>query len=181
MASASQVIEIHSDTKPSFHPLFNDEDAEIILSSNESMRFRLPRFTLKKASDYFRNIFANKPVTEDQHHVIPFPTEPVEHVLFMISPLPTTSPSTFDKIEAIINVMQYLDTQGPLNAFRQHVLPVCYDKPVKLYELGVKLGWPELEQRGAELTFPINLLLTEDKNVITQLSQLSGPVLLKLL
>ncbi|KXN91875.1 hypothetical protein AN958_11177, partial [Leucoagaricus sp. SymC.cos] len=111
-----------------FHPLFNDEDADIVLIPNDGAHFCLPRFTLKKTSGYFRDAIFSKPL-ENNEFVIKFPTEPFEYVLLMVSGLPTTPPSTFDEIEAAINVLQFLDAQGLLTTFRHYVLPS--DKPIK--------------------------------------------------
>ncbi|KAF5346831.1 hypothetical protein D9756_010585 [Leucocoprinus leucothites] len=112
------------EAKPQFHPSFDDEDADTVLSSNDHMLFRLPRVTLRKSSGHFRNIF-DSPKGKDSEppeYKIPFPTIPLERVLCLISGLPVPIEKlSFSEIDAMVDVMQYLDTPGPLSTIRVSV------------------------------------------------------------
>ncbi|KAF7760932.1 hypothetical protein Agabi119p4_10341 [Agaricus bisporus var. burnettii] len=188
-----------------FHPLFNDETADIIISSNMGTLYRMHKLTLRKTSnlplhfdDQHVLLDSSGATTNSQTHIssfngvksdpditLPFPDHPIERVLSMISGLSMDPWKSFTELEETVDVIQYLDTPGPLSIVRASCLiPVFTSEPVRLYGLAVKFGWEDEAQHAAQLTFSLNLLgdaQESNSSLGDQLSKLSGTALYKLL
>lgn len=191
-----------------FHPLFNDETADIIISSNMGTLYRMHKLTLRKTSnlplhfdDQHVPLDSSGATTNSEAHIssfngvksdmsdpditLPFPDHPIERVLSMISGLSMDPWKSFTELEQTVDVIQYLDTPGPLSIVRASCLiPVFTSEPVRLYGLAVKFGWEDEAQHAAQLTFSLNLLgdaQESNPSLGDQLSKLSGTALYKLL
>jgi hypothetical protein len=195
----------------SFHPTFNDEAADIILSSNDGTLFRMPSVILRTTSGLLRLFLADsassKTTVQDampddgnpslnDHDcnppteviTLPFPSTSVDRVLLMLSAQPIEPWSSFDELEAAIDVIDYLDTPGPLSVIRASCfMPVFLAEPVRLYGLGVRFGWEDVVQRAAELTLTLNLFPSNETSqadatkLEDQLTHLPAPALYELL
>ncbi|KAJ3573411.1 hypothetical protein NP233_g2454 [Leucocoprinus birnbaumii] len=158
------------EAKPQYHPSFDDEDADTVLSSNDHVLFRLSRITLRKSSGYFRNLFDSAKGQETSNstvYEIPFPTVPLERVLLLISGLPLAIEKlSFSEVEDMIEVMQFLDTPGPIATMRSSidVLRQFPNEPISVYGLATKMGWDEVAQKAAEATLPIDIYSTVSKD-----------------
>ena len=150
------------EAKPSYHPLFDDDEADIILSSNDHELFRLPSITLRKSSNYFRDRFQSNESTspsQQTHFRVPFPTLPIERVLCLISGLPLSTPIeqlSLQEIELMLDVIQFLDAPGPLSTMRSYLSRREEEEPILVYGLAMKWGWNEIAQKAAERTLSIN-------------------------
>ncbi|KAJ3571717.1 hypothetical protein NP233_g3577 [Leucocoprinus birnbaumii] len=159
------------EAKPQYHPSFDDEDADTVLSSNDHVLFRLSRITLRKSSGYFRNLFDSakgQEITNSTVYEIPFPTVPLERVLLLIRGLPLAIEKlSFKEVEDMIEVMQFLDTLGPIATMRSNidVLRQFPNEPISVYGLATKMGWDEVAQKAAEATLPIDNCSTVSKDV----------------
>ncbi|KAF5346865.1 hypothetical protein D9756_010554 [Leucocoprinus leucothites] len=196
-------------SQQTFHPKFNDETADTILSSNQGTLFRMHSVTLKTASGLLRLFLSqNEPSrtltdtlppssndprlgssgSDSPTDVIslPFNDAPIERVLFILSAQPTEPWVSFEELEAAVDVMDYLDTPGPLAFVRASCfMPVFALEPVRLYGLGAKFGWGEVITYAARLTLTFNLFPSSDddnKNKIEeQLTRLPSSALYRLL
>jgi len=88
------------EAKPLYHPLFDDDEADIILSSNDHTLFCLSSITLRKSLSYFCNQIQSSESTspsQQPHSWLPFPTLSIDHVLCLISALPLLNNFCFKK------------------------------------------------------------------------------------
>ena len=166
------------EARPSYHPLFGDDEADIILSSNDQTLFRLPSITLRKSSNYFRNhIQFNESTSPSQqpHFRLPFPTLPTERVLCLISGLPLSTSIeqlSLQEMESMLGVIQFLDAPGPLSTLRSYLFRRDEEEPVLVYGLAVKWGWNEIAQKAAERTLSIIDIFSSSSSSFSQLEQL---------
>ncbi|KAJ3568194.1 hypothetical protein NP233_g5875 [Leucocoprinus birnbaumii] len=197
------------DSQQSFHPQFDDATADTVLSSNQGTLFRMHSVTLRATSGLLR-LFLSDPkptntggdpasppdltnlsltTTVDMSTDVislPFDDVPIQRVLLLVSAQPTEPWSSFEELEAAINVMEYLDTPGPLTFVRASCfMPVFSSQPIRLYGLGSKFGWNEVTEHAAVLTLSLNLLPSstsdDNQNLEEQLTRLSSGALYKLL
>ncbi|KXN91882.1 hypothetical protein AN958_11184 [Leucoagaricus sp. SymC.cos] len=199
-------------SQKTFHPKFNEPPADIILSSNPGTLFRMPSITMRTTSGLLRLFLADyEPVKVDSPHStpeghasgtdtgspmdvisLPFDDAPIERVLLLLSAQPTEPWMSFAELEAAVNVMDYLDTPGPISYVRVSCfLPTFLSEPIRLYGLGARYGWEDVIQHAAELTLSLNLFPpsspsddeseTDRKEIEDQLTRLPSTYLYRLL
>ncbi|KAJ3570510.1 hypothetical protein NP233_g4358 [Leucocoprinus birnbaumii] len=84
---------------------------------------------------------------------VPFFDKPLERVLLIISAKPIPPWQSFAELEAAMEVMDYLDTPGPISYIRYWCLtPVFLSEPIRLYGLGARYGWEDVMQHASKLT-----------------------------
>jgi len=165
------------EAKPLYHPLFDDDEADIILSSNDHTLFRLSSITLRKSSNYFRNQIQSSESTspsQQRHSRLPFPTLPIERVLCLISasPLSTSIEQlSLQEIESMLDVIQFLDAPGPLSTLRSSLFH-REEEPILVYGLAMKWAWNEIAQKAAERTLGIIDIFSSSSSSFSQLQQL---------
>ncbi|KXN91879.1 hypothetical protein AN958_11181 [Leucoagaricus sp. SymC.cos] len=199
-------------SQQTFHAKFNDPAADIILSSNPGTLFRMPSITMRTTSGLLRLFLTDyEPVKVDSPHStpdghasgtdtgspmdvisLPFDDAPIERVLLLLSALPTKPWTSFAELEAAVDVMDYLDTPGPLSYVRiSCFMPTFLSEPIRLYGLGARYGWEDVIQHAAELTLSLNLFPpsspsddeseTDRKEIEDQLTRLPSTYLYRLL
>jgi len=181
----SMPLEIE-EAKPFYHPLFDDEEADIILSSNDHYTlFRLPSITLRKSSNYFRNHIQSTESTSSSNQrkprfQIPFPTLPLERVLCLISGLPLSTPIeqlSLPEIGSMLDIIQFLDAPGPLSTLRSYLFR-REQEPILVYGLAMKWGWNEMAQKAAEQTLKIIDIFSSSLIQLERLPTASSVVIL---
>ncbi|KXN91878.1 hypothetical protein AN958_11180 [Leucoagaricus sp. SymC.cos] len=207
------------------HPKFNDPEADIVLSSKEGILFRIHSIVLKSASGFFQSVISDinrgkrgmaQSTNEDSTSgnscnesssmviTLPFPNPPITRVLLMITAQVIPPWSSIAELEAAVEVMEYLETHGPLSIVRVSCLTsVCLSDPLRLYGLSSRLGWEDIMQHTAAFTLHLNLFpftssqMTSDeceasskatsrskppdKDIERQLFRIPGPSLYRLL
>jgi hypothetical protein len=116
---------------------------------------------------------------------LPFEDAPIARVLLILSAQPIDPWKSFRELEAAIDVMEYLDTPGPLSVVRASCFtPIFCAEPIRLYGLAARFGWEEVLHHAAELTLNLNLFPSADdaaSKIEEQLMRLPAPALYRLI
>lgn len=189
-----------------YHSHFASPDADIVLCSVESTYYRVPSFTLRTTSGFFRKILPPPPgyhATHAQYPLTPIPSpiqhhhivgagvvveEPilvnlkdsvVERVLRMLSGLRTPKWGSFDELEDAVTLIEEWDAPGPLSVVRAAITaPLFLSEPLRLYAIASHFNWDE-EARLAS-TYTLTLSLYDEKHQ-SMLERLSSKHLMALL
>ena len=158
-----------------YHPLFSF-DADVVLSSRDSVLFCVPSMTLKMTSAWFRTMFTlpqGSPPTSSRSHnrnqrdTVPTDTEIIgldeesstlEPLLRMICGLEIPTLDTWDAVEPVLYAAEKYDMPGPASIMRALLrAPTFTDAPLRLYAAACHFGWAEDARTASTRSLTLNL------------------------
>lgn len=157
----TQALVSKASSAPTYHPVFNSPEADVVLGSKDSVLFRVHSFTLKTTSGWFGSMFslpqqegASSPVTvyldED--------STTLEALLRCVCGLAIPQLESYDVIEPLLYAAEKYDMPGPLSIVRALVMtPSLLADPLRLYVMGCRYGWEDVAQLAASQTLALNL------------------------
>ncbi|PPQ68179.1 hypothetical protein CVT24_005067 [Panaeolus cyanescens] len=189
-----------------FHPLFNSPDADVILISSDTTRYRVHSFILRNTCTYFRTLpalvqrqqqqqqqrnqqAATSPTSPTAVSTIP-PLPPLvidvseedrvlTKVLSMLCGLYTEAWESIEDAEDALSLISKWDAPGPLSVIRTAITaPLFLASPIRLYAMATTFGWDEEAQLAATRTLPLDLY---DEEYKPDLERIRSKHLLRLL
>jgi hypothetical protein len=140
-----------------YHNLFDDCDADIILQSKDGILFRVPSTVLQKTSTFFRSMLSLPQGSQSPrlaNLTLPLDEEAwiVEPVLRMVCGLPIIIDEvldSFDTVEPILHCCDKYGMGGPLSIIQSAITrPRLLENPLRLYKLACRYDWPEAKLAG---------------------------------
>ncbi|KAJ7198052.1 hypothetical protein B0H12DRAFT_1331358 [Mycena haematopus] len=160
-----------------YNPSFADPNADVVLQSLEGTLYRLHSFILRTTSGFFRTMLSlPQPMESKVPYEIPVGEKNVvmERVLRMMSGLEIPRWSSFDEVEATLELIEKWDTPGPLSIIRTAIAaPLFADDPLRVYVLTTHFGWEEETRDVLVQTLKLQLLSGEHDDVLCRLSSRS--------
>lgn len=152
----------------SYHPQFNNPEADITLISAEDTAFRVPYFTLRNTCGFFRSHLAGytpPPYGQfDSSTARHPPIEVVERdailvkVLCMICGLHTDAWESIGDVDDALGLAQRWDAPGPLSIIRGGAMtPMFLAAPLRLYAIATRHGWEDEARVASTHTLGLNL------------------------
>lgn len=167
------------------HRLFNSPDAGVVLRSVEGTCYRVPSFTLRNTSGFFRKLLPfpqTHPRVESRHeNAIPINEKDttLERVLYLVCGLESPRWESFDEVEDALSLIESWDAPGPLSMIRSAITaPVFLAEPLRLYVIATRFGWEEEAKLASTLTLTLTLYAEEHQ---PQLQRLASTDLIALL
>jgi len=169
MASTKQ-----EESPRSYHPPFDSQDADIVLRSTGGTYYRIPSFTLRNTSGFFRTMLS-LPQNGDTQKDDPIPINEkdgvLERVLRMISGLETPKWESFDEVDDVLSLVENWDTPGPLAIIRSAITsPLFLADPLRLYVIATHFEWEEEAKLASKYTLSLSLHDDEYQAVLQRLS-----------
>ncbi|KIY50374.1 hypothetical protein FISHEDRAFT_39617 [Fistulina hepatica ATCC 64428] len=164
------------DNDPSFHPLFSDPGADIVLASKGgSTRFRVHSWTLKTTSGFFRQMFSLPNPDTSPAEVLYLDEDEVtlEHLLRMACGFPLLPVQDYDQIDALLFAAEKFDMPGPMSIIRLLVStqPLAgTGHPLRLYSVACRYGWAEEAKLASTQTLTTDLHDPEFRPLLQRLS-----------
>lgn len=145
-----------------YHPQFSSLEADVILISAEDTAYRVPHFTLRHTSGFFRSLLSNYSQSDDQDKFPPVDIHEKDRtlskLLCMICGLHTDNWESIDEVDEVLCLAQRLDTPGPLSIIRGAITsPMFLAEPLRLYAIATRLGWDEEAQLASTQTLMLDL------------------------
>jgi len=167
-----------------YDPAFAETDANIVLHSSDGTKYRIPSFTLRTTSGFFRDMMTlpqcNDPsLNRDDDYIILGETSKVLGTLFrMISGFETPRWASIDEVEDVLAAARKYDMPGPLAAIRSMtVTPLIIGEPLRLYAIAAQQGWEEEAKEASRHT--LRLCIYDAEHAST-LQRVPSPYLLRL-
>jgi hypothetical protein len=149
-----------------YHPHFDQQDADTVLSSSEGTLYRVPSYVLRSTSGLFRTILS-LPQPRSQNSEVHNVEEViaadekgniVERVLRLMCGLETPKWESFDQLEGAITLADKWDAPGPLSIIRSAITaPSFLADPLRLYVLATHCGWQEEAKIASTHTLMLSL------------------------
>ncbi|KAJ6606914.1 hypothetical protein B0H10DRAFT_2073826 [Mycena sp. CBHHK59/15] len=173
----------HNSLGGNYHPLFNDENADIILQSLEGTLYRTHSFTLRTTSGFFRTMLSlpqSKEMESDGAPIAVFEHDaPLEGILRMMCGLEVPKWHSFDEVEAVLSLIEKFDAPGPNSVVRSAVhSPMFVAEPLRLYALATHFEWADVTNMALMETLKLDLLSEQNRQNLRRLSSQSLLVLL---
>ena len=164
-------VEEH-DTKPTYHPDFSDENADVILVSKDNTAFLVYSVVLRITSGWFRAMFTlpQQPPTANANKEriqLDEPTSILSATLQMISGIGVPTIPTLDFAEQLLRTAEKYDMPGPPAIIRKMIThPPFINNPLRVYALTVHWNWKEEMQVAVTHCLSLDLC---DPEVLGQL------------
>ncbi|THH34119.1 hypothetical protein EUX98_g36 [Antrodiella citrinella] len=152
------------------HPDFSDEEADVVLSSQEGILFRIHSIILKMSSSWFRTLFTlpqssktEQTASAMSQEVIPM-SESADILEVLLSmacgkEIPISRLQSIDFIEDLLAVAEKYDMPGPSSIIRLSVsLTHVRTHPIRVYALACRWGWTEVARTASSHTLHMDLL-----------------------
>ncbi|KAF9475574.1 hypothetical protein BDN70DRAFT_813919 [Pholiota conissans] len=165
------------------HPQFGLQEADIILISSNDTAYRVPHFTLRNTSGFFRNHLSGYSAGVDTHPPIEIAESDkvLSKVLCMICGLHTDNWESIDEVDDALALAQKWDAPGPLSTIRGAITaPMFLADPLRLYAIAAKLGWDEETRIAAAQTLSLNLYDEEHRSNLERIPSRSLMALFRL-
>ncbi|KAF8182683.1 hypothetical protein BJ912DRAFT_977545 [Pholiota molesta] len=177
LPSTSNIIHIRADDfSPKYHPSFSYPDADITLRSLQGTLYRVHSFTLRTTSGLFATMFdlpqprkLLSPECDDrvlENQTIQAETLdvyeddfPLEHLLKLMSGLPTAKLDSLDDFEKVIRIAEKWDTPGPLSTMRHSLIskPFLAQEPLRCYSIAKHFRWDAEAKAASTHTLVLDL------------------------
>ncbi|KAJ7327617.1 hypothetical protein DFH08DRAFT_884852 [Mycena albidolilacea] len=153
-----------------YHPAFSDPITDVVLQSLAGTMYRVHSFTLRNTSVFFRTMLS---LPQPNNTKVPYkiPISKKDLVLelgmdtAMMCSLELPSWTSFDEVEATLELIEKWDAPGPLSVVRTAITaPLFANDPLRMY------GWAEESTAVLPHTLKLQLLSGSDDNILCQLS-----------
>ncbi|KAJ3486435.1 hypothetical protein NLI96_g4245 [Meripilus lineatus] len=147
------------------HP-FTDEDADLIIRSNDNVDFRVYKVILAKASPLFKDMFTlpspspsirQQYLQDEYQNGVPIITlaedaPSIDLLLRFCYPIENPSLDTFEDIETVLELGTKYDIEILINASQKALHHLEDASALKVFVLACRFKLPDLAQRAAKLT-----------------------------
>ncbi|KAJ7862878.1 hypothetical protein B0H14DRAFT_2739542 [Mycena olivaceomarginata] len=148
-----------------YHPAFSDPTADVVLQSLAGTMYRVHSFTLRNTSGFFRTMLS---LPQPNDTKVPYE---IPRVLRMMCGLELPRWTSFDEVEAVLELIEKWDTPGPLSVVRTAITaPLFADDPLRVYVLTTHFGWAEESAAVLPHTLKLQLLSGSHDDVLCRLS-----------
>ncbi|KAJ7643417.1 hypothetical protein DFH06DRAFT_1051694 [Mycena polygramma] len=158
----------------SYHPLFCDKSADVVLQSTEGTMYRVHSIILRMTSGFFRTMLSlPQPLDAKLPHEIPVgePDALMERVLRMMCGLEIQRWASFDEVESTLQLIEKWDAPGPLSVVRTAITsPLFAEDPLRVYVLTSHFEWAEETTTVLVQTLKLELLNGEHDTMLCRLS-----------
>jgi len=156
------------DTEPlssrNYDPAFAEQDANIVLQSSDGVFYRIPSFTLRTTSGFFREMMTlpqpdspspdhdENPITLDET------SEALGKLLRMISGFEISEWKSLDEAENLLAAAYKYDMPGPLSAMRAIFrLLFAAEQPLRSYAIAAQHGWEAEAKIASKHSLKLNI------------------------
>jgi hypothetical protein len=153
-------------TSRSYDVAFADPDANIVLQSSDGIYYRIPSFTLRTTSFFFRGMMTlpsidgaspdsnslngGDPITLDERGQV------LGRLLRMISGFETSKWKSLDEVEDFLAAAYKYDMPGPVATARTALVwPIFADQPLRLYAIAAQHEWEEEAKMASRLSLSL--------------------------
>ncbi|KAF8917899.1 hypothetical protein CPB85DRAFT_1430976 [Mucidula mucida] len=179
MAAPPPTHRAHVDT-PKYQESFSSPNADVVLRSSDNILYRIPSYTLRTTSGFFRTMFSLpqpcRPTVEGHERASCSTFEEVEEeipthepsctltpLLLLLSgkSLPTPiSQWSFDTLERVLTLAENWDALGPISIIRMAITAPSFlaTDPLRVYVLSSHFDWTEERDCAARHTLQSDLL-----------------------
>jgi hypothetical protein len=182
-AVAAFAITTDPTTSRNYDAAFTEEDANIVLRSSDDIYYRIPSFTLRTTSGFFRGMMTLPPPDGKSHdHDDPITldekSEVVGMLLRMISGFEIPKWKSFDELEDLLAAAYKYDMRGPMATARTTFFwPFSLEQPLRQYAVAARYGWEEEAKCASTLSLSIPIY---DEAHASILERVPSPWLLRL-
>ncbi|KAF7371281.1 BTB domain-containing protein [Mycena sanguinolenta] len=160
-----------------YSPTFADPSADVVLQSLEGTLYRVHNFILRNTSGFFRTMLSlPQPIETKLPYEIPVGEKDVvmERVLRMMCGLEIPRWSSFDEVEATLELIEKWDAPGPLSVIRTAIAsPLFASDPLRVYVLTSHFAWEEETRDVLAHTLKLQLFSGEHDEMLCRLSSRS--------
>lgn len=157
-----------------YHPQFSSLEADVILISAEDTAYRVPHFTLRHTSGFFRGLLASYDQSAaDQFPPVEIPAKDRElsKLLCMMSGLHIDNWESIDEVDELLSLAVQLDTPGPLSVIRGAITsPMFMSEPLQLYAIATRHGWDEEARLASTQTLTLDLYHDTYRSALERIS-----------
>jgi hypothetical protein len=162
------MVSLQSSSQPKFHPQFASPEADFVLTSSDDppILFRVPSFTLRIASQFFKEILIargsttrNGDADTDDQNDLYFETKKPARLLLpflqMISALPVSLitvtdaeaaslPQIYTHVTSLLHLCKLYSAPGPVSQIKAALQnPLFLTDPIRLYYIACTFSWEE--------------------------------------
>jgi hypothetical protein len=148
----------------SYDPAFAEDDANIVLRSADSIYYRVPSYTLRTTSGFFRGMMTLPQINNEEDVIVLDETSKVLGTLLrMIGGLEFPKWQSFDDLDDLLNAAEKYDMPGPRATMRAYIItPIFLEQPLRLYAIAARYGWEEEAKLASKHT--LSLSIHEDEH-----------------
>lgn len=134
------------------HPLFDEQDADIILSSSDAVHFRVHQMILKLSSPFFRTMFTLPQRNENESALqvlqVPQDADTLRDLLRFWYPVIPPNPKTLDQVIAFSGAMEYYQMDECVLYLQAHLTTpeIMAGNALRAYVIAWQRGWKILVQ-----------------------------------
>lgn len=155
----------------SYDPAFVEDDANIVLRSSDGIHYRIPSYTLRTTSGFFRDMFTlPMPVSgTNQGEVIVMDetSKVLGKLLRMIGGLGFAKWESTEELEAVFAAAEKYDMPGPIATMAVNLTTsVFIQKPLKLYAVAARYGLEDVAKYASKLTLSLSIYDEEHIRVL---------------
>jgi hypothetical protein len=165
----------HTDQPQKYDPAFNEKDANIVLRSSDGTLYRIPSFTLRTTSGFFRDMMTlpegdGASAGRDDDCITLGETSKVLGILLrMISGFETPKWESIDEVEDVLAAARKYDMPGPLSTIRSAIVgPLFLDQSLKVYAIAAKQDWEEEAKEASKHSLRLSIYDTEHASTLQQ-------------
>jgi len=134
-------------------PMFNDEDADLILRSKDNVHFRAFKAILKKASSVFSDMFT-KPTNVDMDGIqtvdLTEDSETIDHLLRLCYPMQDPQFKNLDQVSVLAGVCEKYAMEDIMGRLAKVGLePFVEDDPLRVYAISARINAEEVAKQAA--------------------------------
>ncbi|KAJ7264275.1 hypothetical protein C8J57DRAFT_1718708 [Mycena rebaudengoi] len=160
------------------HPSFADKAADIVLQSTEGTIYRVHSFTLRNTSRFFNSLLSlPQPTGSPTQQEIPVgePDAVMERLLRIMCGLEIPRWTSFEEVEAALDLIEKWDAPGPLSVVRTAITSPLFAEaePLRVYVLASHFGWAEETRDMMKSTLRLSILDGTHDDMLCQLSSKS--------
>lgn len=157
----------------SYDPAFIEEDANVILASSDGRYYRVPSYTLRTTSGFFRGMMTLPQGDNQQDEdiiVLDEKSQILGTLLRMIAGLEFPMPKSFDDLEDLLTAADKYDMPGPRVIIRTVITtPLFLEQPLRLYAIVARYGWEEEAKYASKHTLTLSIYKDEHATVLERI------------
>jgi hypothetical protein len=165
-------------TPRTYDPAFADDEANIVLQSSDGICYRIPSYTLRTTSGFFRDMMTLSqhntaaPVKgQDSDVIVLGETSKVFGTLLrMIGGLTVPRWGSIDELEDVLVAAEKYDMPGPVATIRLIITtPAFLSQPLKLYAIAARYGWEDEAKAASKGTLSLSIYDEEHSDVLERI------------
>jgi hypothetical protein len=167
----------------SYDPAFAENDANIVLQSSDGVYYRIPAYTLRTTSGFFRGMMtlpvSGKDQGDDGDVIVLDEASEVLGTLFrMIGGLPFERWKSVDELDGILIAAEKYDMPGPIATITINLTTFVFlEQPLKSYAIAARYGMEDAAKFISKYTLSLSIY---DEQHIPCLERVSTTYVLRL-